>query len=120
MYGDWGQKMGPITLDFSRFLGYNRGMTTELLTPKQAAAAMGISPSGVRRLCAAGRLGHIRIESRTVIRREDVEEFLQTCYHPPRGRRCLRGAYGAGRPGNSGAHGEHADTGNQRQTQEIA
>jgi excisionase family DNA binding protein len=52
-----------------------RAGTPEHLSTKAAAAALGISPTAVRRLEAAGELPAVRIGRRVLFRRDTLERF---------------------------------------------
>jgi excisionase family DNA binding protein len=52
-----------------------RSGTPEHLSTKAAAAALGISPTAVRRLEAAGELPAVRIGRRVLFRRDTLERF---------------------------------------------
>jgi excisionase family DNA binding protein len=62
-------------------------VTSEHLSMKAAAAALGISPSAVRRLEAAGELPAVRIGRRVLFRRDTLERFGAEREHPAGGRR---------------------------------
>ena len=49
-----------------------------LLTVREAAARLRVNPVTVYRLCAEGRLRHIRISNALRIHRADIEVLLQT------------------------------------------
>jgi excisionase family DNA binding protein len=52
------------------------------MTAKQAASALGVSPSLVYALCAAGKIAHERHglgRGRVVIREEALEAYRQKC-----------------------------------------
>lgn len=56
----------------------------EMLTPKQVAERIGVSPSLVYQLCTEGLLPHFRIggkgkRGRLIIKAGDLDQFVESC-----------------------------------------
>jgi excisionase family DNA binding protein len=48
-----------------------------LLSVREAAALLGVSPSTVYALCAQGKLAHVRVSNALRLAGEDIESFLR-------------------------------------------
>jgi excisionase family DNA binding protein len=60
-------------------------MSANTLDLKQAADELGVSPRQLREMCAAGKIGHVRVGRRTwLFTRGDIEDFLQRHRFNPR------------------------------------
>lgn len=58
-----------------------------IITVKQAAEILGITPGAVYDLIHASKIGHYRIgngRGSIRFRREDVKDYLESCFHAPR------------------------------------
>lgn len=50
-----------------------------VLSVEEAAAYLGVSPSSIWRAFKAGSLPKAKVRSRTVVRRTDLDAFLDSC-----------------------------------------
>lgn len=62
-----------------RFSKFDNTAGPAVLSVDEAAAYLGVSPSSIWRAFKGGLLPRTKIRSRTVIRRTDLDAFLDSC-----------------------------------------